>query len=870
MIWHNSTASDVISELRTDPKNGLTAAEAEARIKAYGKNEFRNADRKGLASYIFKELKVFSNIALIVVALIYLVLTVAMNISGKLEAAVIIVALLLGVIVSAFFKYKSDRELEKLHNSIGSYVTVIRDGAELSIHASELVPGDIMVLKTGDYIKADGRLIDSYALACEEFRITGDAAPSEKLHDTLFEDITPLPDRHNMVYCGSAVLNGRGLAVVTETAANTEVGMRADMARQVDTSETMLYSKLAKIKNIASTVAMVCAIAIFFIGIIANFSATNVSFAITVTGNLLLAMSVFVALSTGVIPSLITFARACSTYRLKKDGIMVTDAKITEELKDITVICTDKTGALTTEQHTVVKIFNGSKTIDLTERGCDEASVALLRLALICSNFSHDEHAERHTNNMERAIEAACIDHAGMSKTDIDGLFPKIAELPFDSERMLMTTVTAINGNTVAIIKGAPEVVSSRCTNVDADEIDKISKEYAKEGLKVIAVAIKPLSEIPANPNSDELENELTFVGILGIEDGIDRTAVALCRECAAGGIKTVMVTGDHFDTAVAIGIKAGIISDETEAISGEQLAEFDDAQLAEVIGKYSVFARITPEDKQRIVAAFKARGEKVLVTGDSLNDTQALLEADFGCALGRTASDMVKDAADLVVNDNKFSSIVLALKESARIFTNVKKALAYLFTAELSLLAVAIFGLIIYGVSPITASAAIFQGIIALALPLFAIFTESSKATMSLSVKGSRIFDKGFVIRFTVPTVFISVMALIAFGITHSAGTTAACASAFGVLTFSEIIHALCISHSKIVISKRFLSQKTMPVLCAVAFLLFLLVLVTPVGQLLSMSALSASGWIIAICSMIGVFIIDEALKLLEIFLIN
>ncbi len=870
MIWHNSTENDVISELRTDPEKGLTAAEAEARIKSYGKNEFRDADRKGLASYILKELKMFSNIALIVVALVYLVLTLAMNISGKLEAAVIIVALLSGIVVSALFKYKSDIELEKLHNSIGSYVTVIRDGAELSIHASELVPGDIMVLKTGDYIKADGRLIDSYALACEEFRITGDAAPSEKRHDTLFEDITPLPDRHNMVYCGSAVLNGRGLAVVTETAANTEVGMRADMERQVDTSETVLCSKLNKIKRTASSAAIICATAIFFIGIIANFSATNVSFAITVTGNLLLALSVFTALGLGIIPSLLTFARACTAYRLKKNGIMVTDAKITEELKDITAICTDKTGALTTEQHTVVKIFNGNKTIDLKERACDEASVALLRLALICSNFSHDEHAERHTNNMERAIEAACIEHAGMSKTDIDGLFPKIAELPFDSERMLMTTVTAINGNTVAIIKGAPEVVSARCTNIDTDQIDKISKEYAKEGLKVIAVAIKPLSEIPANPNSDELENQLTFVGILGIEDGIDRVAVALCRECATSGIKTVMVTGDHFDTAVAVGIKAGIISDEAEAISGEQLSEIDDAQLAEVIDKYSVFARITPEDKQRIVAAFKARGEKVLVTGDSINDTQALLEADFGCALGRTASDMVKDCADLVVKDNKFSSIVLALKESARIFIAVKKALAYLFTAQLSLLAVVVFGLIIYGVSPITASAAVFLSIIALALPLFAIFTEDSKSNISLSVKGNRIFDRAFVVRFAVPTVFISVMALIAFGITLSAGAAAACASAFGVFAFSQLIHAICISHSKIVISKRFLSQKTMPILCAVAFAVFLIVLVTPIGQLLSMSLLSGSGWIISICSMIGIFIIDEALKLLDVFLFN
>ncbi len=870
MIWHNSTANEVISELKTDPQNGLTSEEVAARIKIYGKNEFRDNDRKGLLSYILNELKSFSNIALLVVSAIYFILAIAMKVGGILETVVIAVTLLLAVIASAFTKYKTDCELEKLNRSIGSYVTVIRNGEETSVPSNELVPGDIMVLKAGDYIKADGRLIDSYALACEEFRLTGVTAPSEKLHDTLFEDITPQPDRHNMVYCSSAVLNGRGLAVVTETATSTEIGMRADIKRQVDTTETAMYTKLIKTQNIVSTVALIFSLAVFFFSVIANFSATHVSFAVTVTGSLLLALTLFVSTGTSIISSLIKFARATAAYRLRDNGITVTDPKATEELKDITLICTDKTGALTTEHHTVVKIFNGNKTIDLKERSCDEASVALLRLALICSNFAHDEHTERHSNNMERAIESACIEHAGMSKTDIDGMFPKIAELPFDSERMLMTTVTAINGNPVAIIKGAPEIVASRCTNISADEVDKISKEYATEGLKVIAVAIKPLDEIPANPNSDELENELTFAGVLGIEDAIDREAVALCRECAAHGIKTVMVTGDHFDTAVAIAIKAGIIADEAEAISGEKLAEFDDAQLEEIIENYSVFARISPEDKQRIVSAFKARGEKVLVTGDSLNDTQALLEADFGCALGKTASDMVKDSADIVVNDNKFSSIVSALKESAKIFTNIKQALAYLFTVQLSVLAIMCFGLIIYGISPITASAAIFQSLFAIALPMFAIFFERSNTNARLSVKGSRIFDKGFVIRFAVPTVFISVMALIAFGITFSAGAHAACASTFAVLTFSELIHAICISHSKTVLSKRFLKQKAMPILCAIALIVFLLVVLTPLGQLLSLGALSGSGWIIVICSMIGTLIIDEAIKILEIFVLN
>lgn len=865
LIWHSSSADEVIAELKTDKNGGLTSDQVAERTISYGKNEFSNPLRKGLTHYIISEFASFFNIALTVVAVIFAVLTLALEQSGWIGSVMLIVAVLINSVISGISRADTDKELDALRNTVPSFVIVIRDGKEVSILSDELVPGDIMVLKSGDYIRADGRLIDTYAMTCDEFRITGDTAPSEKLHEPLYEDITPLVNRHNMVYSGSLVLNGKGLAVVTETGTSTEIGMQEDMALQIADSETVLGEKLAKTEKIASNAVLIAAMFIFFLGIVVDFASTNVSFAVTVTNYLLLALSVYVACSTVKIRSFQKTATVAAVRRLQKKHITVKDAVSIEGLKDISIICTDKTGALTTESLNVRKLYTGNKVIDLFEQRCDDQSAALLRLALICSNFAHNEHTERHSNNMESAIEDACVTQVGMSKTDIDGLYPKIAELPFDSERMMMTTVTAISGNPIAIVKGAPEVIVTRCRGGESEKINNIATDFAKGGLKVIAVAIKPLSEIPANPNSEELENDLNFVGIIGFEDEIDPEAVSLCQECIAGGIKIVMITGDHLDTAAAVGMKVGIIENESAAISGDKLSELDDVHLASVIDNYAVFARISPDDKQRIVSAFKAAGEKVLVTGDSLNDTRALLEADLGCALGRTASDIVRNSADIVVNDNKFSSVISAFKESVRIFTGVKKALGYLLTAILTTLIVTVFGLLIFGNSPLSMSGIVFLDLITLSLPLGALFFDRSDTSGSVALKSKNIFSKDFLCGFAVPSVFISLMSLVGYGVTLSAGTASAYATAFAVIAVCEVIHAFCINFRCSVFSSRTPVSPVVLINCGCALLIFAILLITPCGSLLSLGGLSGIGWLMILISALGTVIIDEAFKLIS-----
>ena len=862
LIWHNSTPEQIAEELSTDTICGLSQEEAVNRLEAFGFNELNHKRKLNILSYLLNGLKSFVCISLIVVSLINYILAAAINLPSKFDYLLIVVFALIGILISSFIRYLSDNIIHNATTSTPTNVSVIRNGTELIIKSNELVPGDIMLIKSGDYIKADGRLIDSYALTCDESMVSGDIAPSEKFHDSLLDDITPLVNRRNMVYSGSAVLNGRGKVLVTETGMSTEAGMHIDIKKQLEKTETPISLRLNNIAKTFKIVSMISAIIVFFIGVIANFSNTDVSFAVTVSSSLLFAFCVNFSVCCNLIPSLITFSRACMVLRLKAKGVTVNSKIITEELKDVTVICTDKTGVLTTEDLTVVKAYSGSKMFDLKENRGDDSVAALLRLALICSNFSKDEHKERHTNNIERSIEAACIDYAGMSKTDIDGLYPKIAELPFNSNRMLMTTVSAINGNPISITKGAPEVVLNRCNNINTQEMTEIASSLAKEGLKVISVAIKQLDEMPANPNSDELENDLTFVGILGIEDNISPKAALVCIDAANYGIKTIMVTGDHIDTAVAISKNAGIISDESQAISGEELSCISDEELAKCISNYSVFARITPEDKLRIVAALKANNEKVLITGDSVNDAQALVEADFGCALGTTASDLVKDSADIVIENNHYSSIIHAIKESAKLYINIKKALSHIFSVGIALILLSILGICIFGVAPFKSPVLILYSSIITVVPLFAIFIDGAKKVMETSSSGNRFFDFNFLMRSLIPSIILVVMTLIAFGLNFKTDATSAYSAAFTVLSFGGIAQALCTLSTYTFFSKRIISQKYSIIICLCTLLILILLVTTPVSSTVSLSGFTSNNWSLGVLTSILIIISNEVMK--------
>ncbi len=863
MIWHNSTADDILQELNTDTKTGLSSQEAAVRLKKYGKNEFHTPLQKNIFSYIKDELCSFISIALIIVAALFGFLTFALDMNGWVDALMIGIAVVVTGLIKALGGYFSSVRLFALRNDINSYSIVIRDGEEKKIPSSELVVGDILVLKAGDYIRADGRVLEAYVLTCDELRITGDTVPIEKLPEEIYPDITPLSKRANMIYAGSVVVNGKGLAVVTETANSTELGSRENITKQIGPELSPTEEKLENLRKLCVKICVPIIAAVFFAGIIAEFFVTDISFAVTVTKYLLLSMCLAFVSAMGIIPVVRNLSLAFSVQRMKKHGILIKEPKTAELLKDITVICTDKTGTLTTGNLSVTKIYNTKKSIDLNDRNCDDASAAILRLALICSNFSHEEHAERHSNNMERAIEDACALYSGMNKIDIDGMFPRLAELPFDSERMLMTTVTAINGRPVAIVKGAPEIILDRC--IDAtEESAKVADEYAKEGLKVIAIAVKHLDEIPVNPNSDELEFDLSFAGIIGFEDCIDKDTTFLVNNCKECGIKIVMVTGDHLETAVSIGLKLGIITDESQAMSGEQLEYIDDETLAKQITDYCVFARVSPQDKLRIVSALKAKGENVAVTGDSINDTPALLTADIGCALGKTASDMVKDSAKVVVTDDRFSTLITAIKESGRVLTNIKKALCFLLFTNLSLIATVLFGLVFFGDSPLGASSIMYINLLCVCLPMLALFADSSRTPRKIQPV-NKVFNKAFMLKLAVPSIITITTTLIAYATQSDLGRDVALSSAFCVFSLSLVVHAFCISHTRTVISFRIIKSITIIIACIISLVFVIVFATSSAGLLLAIDTPSSDGWLIAIISAASILVADETLKLVS-----
>ena len=859
MIWHNSSKEEVLRELSVDPASGLNSADVDYRLKIAGKNELSNSKEKSFFTYFVSEITANYSIALIVVAILHFILSLSLDISHPIVSVVIIIASLLSTVITAILKKYSDKVLGKLHSGITSYTTVLRNGTECDIPSTQLVPGDIMILKTGDYIRADARVLDAYVLKCDEFRITGETVPTDKYGDTVFDDITPIEKRENMIYSGSVVVNGKGVAVVTEIGDDTEIAKQSNITSELNKDESPLKSKLNGFQKVFSITALIITLIIFVIGLIVDFSAP-VSFAATVIQSLLLSLSILVAVAISFIPFLLNASLLFSIKRLKKCGIAITDPIIAENLRNIQVICTDKTGALTTEKLTVVKTFDGAKTVDITERNPDEASAAILRLALICTNFSTNEHAERHSNNMEYAIESACMENLGLSKIDIDGMYPKVAELPFDSERMLMTTVTVINGSPVAIIKGAPEVVLSRCENLNDDLAEKTASEFAAGGLKVIAVAIKNLDDIPANPNSDELENGLTFAGIIGFEDSIDPVAVSQCKKCLDNGIKIVMITGDHIDTAVSIAKKAGIITDKSEAISGEELSKIELEELAEKIEQYSVFARISPEDKLKIVKALKSKYANVLVTGDSINDTSALLEADIGCALGLTASDMAKDASDIIVEDNRFYSIVHALKESKRTYLDLKKALGHLITFGITISIVVIFGLMIFGKSPLSATAVLLLGLFAYLLPSLGFFAEKYGGGIPFSADMEHTFDKKFLLSAFIPSVCLAIISLVSAAIFGASSGIA-----FAVLMTGLLCSAVCRAHSRMIISKYILKSRTMPIIALIGLFIALIITLSPIAKVLLVGNIGPSCLLTVLITLVLSVLIFEAVKLIN-----
>jgi Ca2+-transporting ATPase len=709
--WHALEAGEALSRLASDPERGLTSAEARSRLERFGPNELREEEKASPLSLFLGQ---FKNV-LIIILLVAVGLSVAV---GEVIDAVMIGAI---VILSAFLgfvqEYKAERALEALKKMLSPTITVLRDGREADVPSRELVPGDILLLEAGDKIPADSRLVEVRSLDCDEAALTGESVPVRKDAQPLPPDL-PLNDRKNMVFAGAVATYGRGRAVVTATGMATEFGKIAAEVASVETKKTPLERRTEEIGKWLGIISFSICIGV------AGVSAVREALTGRITLRFMIDAVMFaVALAVAAVPealaAIVTGALAIGMHQMAKRNALVRKMPAVETLGCATVICSDKTGTLTKGEMTVRRIWTDGRLIEVTGVGYEPAGefkgapgapsiVAsplgeLLKAALLCNDSRLEDIDGRWTikgDPTEGALVVAAA-KAGLHVREVRLSRPRTEEIPFSSERKRMTTVhRSPDGRYVAYMKGAPEEILGRCSQVLTSEGARpfspeakeaaagVNREMALSALRVLGVASKSLP--PGMTCCSEAdENDMVFLGLAGMIDPPRAEAVEAVRTCRKVGIKTVMITGDHESTAKAIAREIGIYEDGDMTLGGVELARMPQEELEKIVERVTVYARVAPRDKLKIVRAWKSKGEVVAMTGDGVNDAPALKQADIGIAMGITGTDVTKDAADLVLSDDNFATIIKAIERGRWIYDNIKKYLTYLLRCNITEVAV-------------------------------------------------------------------------------------------------------------------------------------------------------------------------------------
>ncbi len=859
MIWHSSTAEEVLKELQVDDKEGLANGVVDLRLEDFDQNVISRIERPSFLSCFINQLKSKLVIFLIITAIISFVVALMYQTVNVYSPLLIVAIVVINAFISAYNIFACNNTLDSIKQITNPTASVLRDGIIKSVNAATLVPGDIILLEEGDYIPADARLIEANEFRCSETILTGVEVPVEKNPDEVFEEITTVEKRSNMVFSGCSVVHGTAKAVVVTTGLNTEIGRTSALLQQTGEDRLPLQNRLEDIGKIVNIAILLICLAVFIISMVQNFSASQ--FASMTVNNLMNSVALAVAAIPEGLPAITTIVIAIGIHRILNDNIIVKDASAAELLGKTDVICCDKTGVFTRNKMVLGKIFDGKKITDLETDGIDEASSLILKLATACSTLNND--------STENAIEKACLAYNSMSLQDISGIFPHIAEVPFDFERKTMTVITMINERPFAIVKGAPETVIPNCRGCNGEEILKVNEALADEAFRIVCIAMKPLDTIPANPNPEDIEKDLAFVGLLAFDDPPREGVIDEIAACDTAGIKTVMVTGDNLNTAKAVARRIGILKDDTLAITGADLNELSDAELAGSIEKYSVFARITPADKLRIVKAWQQRKKVITITGDSVEDADALALADVGCAIGRFGADVAKGNADIIISNNRFDTVVRAIKESRGLFSNIKKSVNYLFSCNIAEILTVVLGLLIFRSAPVAAVQLLWINLLTDSAPALSLSMERAEdACMKsnpLSTIG-RIFDLKSIISIAVQSIAIAVITLISYSCGFDFGdSTTAMSMAFATLSISQIFHCINNKFEGSVLGKNIFSNKFMNYSVGITLFIILFLIFTPAGFLFGLKILSFREFIISFALALLIIPITEVIKLIS-----
>ena len=684
---YTQSAAEVLQNLETS-ENGLTSQKAQARLEKYGPNKLKEAEKPSLIQRFLEQLKDPMLIILLIAAGVSALTGMLSGESEWAEVIIILAVVLLNAVLGVIQESKAEAAIEALQTMTAATCKVLRDGKMVSLHSDELVPGDVVLLEAGDAVPADGRIIENASLKIEEAALTGESVPVNKVLETLGlakgQEEIPLGDRKNMCYMGSTVVYGRGKAVIVSTGMDTEMGKIAGALSATKEEETPLQHKLDELGQLLSKMVLgICVFIFLFNLFMARAELTAEGHALTV---ILETFMVAVSLAVAAIPeglaTVVTVVLSIGVTKMSQRNAVIRRLTAVETLGCTKVICSDKTGTLTQNKMTVVEHTGETKLV--------AAAMAL------CSDAELNEQDQAEGEPTECAlVNFACS--VGMKKQDLEAEAPRVDEAPFDSGRKMMSTIHKQDGSFVQYTKGGPDVVLGRCTGYLENgqirpmtdekrrEIMADNKAMADKALRVLAVAKRDWSERPSDHTPEYLERELVFLGLTGMIDPVRPEVKAAIEECRSAGIRAVMITGDHKDTAVAIAKELGIITDASQAITGAELDGISDEALSEAVKKYGVYARVQPEHKTRIVNAWKSLGAITAMTGDGVNDAPSIKSANIGVGMGITGTDVTKNVADMVLADDNFATIVAAVGEGRRIYDNIRKAIQFLLASNMS-----------------------------------------------------------------------------------------------------------------------------------------------------------------------------------------
>lgn len=777
---------ELLQELNSS-MNGLTAEEAKKRLEQYGYNKLQEGKRKGV-------LQVFAEQFADLLVIILIIAAIISALTGGLEGTIVILAvLILNAILGTVQHFKAQKSLDSLKAMAAPNARVIRDGQKMEVPAAELVPGDILLLEAGDVTAADGRVLQNFSLQVSESALTGESENVNKIDTPIDQDELPLGDRLNMVYSSSLVSYGRAVVLVTGTGMQTEIGKIADLMESAQEKATPLQRSLDDFSKKLSIIIMVICAIVFGLGVWRNMGLAE---------SLMFAVALAVAAIPEALSSIVTIGLAIGTQKMAKENAIIKNLRAVEGLGCVSVICSDKTGTLTQNRMTVKKAYANGKVWEPEEaKGNDKAVNGLVAESVLCNDGAiNGETAVG--DPTETALLSFCRTIGG-DENKVREEFPRLQEIPFDSDRKLMSTLHFRNDRYEMLIKGAPDVLLARCTSVEqngevlplTDEIRSAivdqNRDFSSQGLRVLAFAKKVLSE--NRPLTLEDENDLIFTGLIAMMDPPRVESAPAVADCRRAGIRPVMITGDHKITASAIAKEIGILQDGDRAVEGSELEKMTDEELRNEVEHISVYARVSPEHKIRIVRAWQDRGHVAAMTGDGVNDAPALKQADIGIAMGITGTEVSKDAASMILTDDNFATIVKAVANGRNVYTNIKNSIQFLLSGNLAgilvVMITSLFGLPL----PFTAVQLLFINLLTDSLPALAVNME--KPTGDLLNQKPRspkegILTKDFLQTLGIQGALIAVATMAAFYLGMQINNGMACTMAFATLCLARLFH--------------------------------------------------------------------------------